>query len=158
MIKALKQKKHKRLYKQRGYTVEPMQGLIKYIFDLDTCWMHCNQNNRWLFIAMGVVVQMHQYRAWQAGCSTWAIKREVLGGKRAHRRYGPPPQVDRRRLRAPYPVEPCFARGFLLRDPDLTLCLCGCTTIEYWLEISRVLIYQSFAERSLRLSRQAARC
>jgi hypothetical protein len=79
MIKVLKQKKHKRLYKQRGYTVEPMQGLVKDIFDLETCWMHGNENNRWLFAAMGVVVQMHQYRAWQAGRSTWAIKREVLG-------------------------------------------------------------------------------
>jgi hypothetical protein len=28
---------------------------------------------------MGVVVQMHQYRAWEAGGSTWAIKQEVLG-------------------------------------------------------------------------------
>jgi len=79
MIQILNQKKNKRLYKQRGYTVEPMQGLIKDIFELETCWMRGNENNRWLFAAMGVVVQMHQYRAWQEGRSPWAIKQEVLG-------------------------------------------------------------------------------
>jgi hypothetical protein len=79
MLKVLKAKKNKRLYKQRSYTVEPMQGLIKNIFELETCWMRGNENNRWLFAAMGVVVQMHQYRAWAEGCSTWAIKPEVLG-------------------------------------------------------------------------------
>jgi hypothetical protein len=79
MIKVLTQRKHKRLYKQRSYTVEPMQGLVKGIFDLETCWMRGNANNRWLFAAMGVVVQMHQYQAWQEGRSTWAIKQEVLG-------------------------------------------------------------------------------
>jgi hypothetical protein len=79
MVKVLKQRKNKRVYKQRSYTVEPMQGLIKDIFELERCWMRGNANNRWLFAAMGVVVQMHQYRAWQAGRSTWAIKPEVLG-------------------------------------------------------------------------------
>lgn len=79
MIKVLKEKKNQRLYKQRSYTVEPMQGLVKDIFDLDRCWMRGNENNRWLFAAMGVVVQMHQYRAWEEGRSTWAIKQEVLG-------------------------------------------------------------------------------
>lgn len=79
MIKVLKEKKNKRVYKQRGYTVEPMQGLVKDIFELERCWMRGNENNRWLFAAMGVVVQMHQYRAWEAGRSTWAIKQEVLG-------------------------------------------------------------------------------
>lgn len=79
MIKVLKEKKNKRVYKQRGYTVEPMQGLVKDIFELERCWMRDNENNRWLFAAMGVVVQMHQYRAWEEGRSTWAIKQEVLG-------------------------------------------------------------------------------
>jgi hypothetical protein len=79
MIKVLTQRKNKRLYKQRSYTVEPMQGLVKDIFALETCWMRGNANNRWLFAAMGVVVQMHQYQAWQEGRSTWAIKQEVLG-------------------------------------------------------------------------------
>jgi len=79
MVQILNEKQNKRLYKQRSYTVEPMQGLIKDIFDLDTCWMRGNQNNRWLFAAMGVAVQMHQYRAWKAGRSTWVIKQEVLG-------------------------------------------------------------------------------
>jgi hypothetical protein len=79
MVKVLKQRKNKQVYKQRSYTVEPMQGLIKDIFELERCWMRGNANNRWLFAAMGVVVQMHQYRAWQAGRSPWAIKAEVLG-------------------------------------------------------------------------------
>lgn len=79
MIKVLKEKKNKRVYKQRGYTVEPMQGLVKDIFELERCWMRGNENNRWLLAAMGVVVQMHQYRAWEEDRSTWAIKQEVLG-------------------------------------------------------------------------------
>ncbi len=79
MIKVLKQKKNQLLYKQRGYTVEPMQGLMKEIFDLERCWMRGDENDRWIFAAMGVVAQMHQYRAWEEGRSTWAIKSEVLG-------------------------------------------------------------------------------
>src|SRR4051812_41925751 len=79
MIKVLQKQKNKRLYTQRSYTVEPMQGLVKDIFELERCWMRGNANNRWLFAAMGVVVQLHQYRAWQARRSTWAIKTEVLG-------------------------------------------------------------------------------
>jgi hypothetical protein len=79
MIEVLQEKKNKRLYKQRSDTVEPMQGLVKDIFELETCWMRGTENNRWLFATMGVVVQMHQYRAWEAGRSTWAIKQEVLG-------------------------------------------------------------------------------
>jgi hypothetical protein len=79
MVTILKQPKNQRVYKQRRYTVEPMQGLIKDIFELERCWMRGTENNRWIFVAMGVAVQMHQYRAWQAGRSTWAIKQEVLG-------------------------------------------------------------------------------
>jgi hypothetical protein len=69
-----RQKKNQRLYKQRSYTVEPMQGLVKEIFDLERCWMRGDENNRWIFAAMGVTVQMHQYRAWQAGRSTWEVE------------------------------------------------------------------------------------
>ena len=79
MIKVLQQPKNTLLYKQRRYTVEPIQGLVKDIFELERCWMRGNENNRWLFAAMGMVVQMHQYRAWTEGRSTWAIKQEVLG-------------------------------------------------------------------------------
>ena len=39
MVKVLKQKRHQHLYQQRRYRVEPMQGLITDIFDLETCWM-----------------------------------------------------------------------------------------------------------------------
>jgi hypothetical protein len=73
------QSQNQRLYKQQSYTVESLQGLSKDIFELDRCWMRGRENNRWLFAAMGVVIRMHQYRAWQAGPSTWAIKPEVLG-------------------------------------------------------------------------------
>src|SRR6266508_6459418 len=79
MIKVLQQQKNKRLYKQRRYAVEPMQGLVKAIFELERCWMRGHENNRGLFAAMGIVVQMHQYRAWPEGRATWAIKQEVLG-------------------------------------------------------------------------------
>jgi hypothetical protein len=79
MVKVLKQSQKQRLDKQRSYTVEPMQGLIKDIFELERCWMRGKGNNRWVFAAMGVVVQMHQYQAWHEGRSTWAIKPEVLG-------------------------------------------------------------------------------
>jgi hypothetical protein len=79
MVKVLKQGKNKRLYQQRSYTVEPRHGLIKDLFELQTCWMRGRENNRWLFAAMGVVVPMHQYQACQEGRSTWAIKPEVLG-------------------------------------------------------------------------------
>jgi hypothetical protein len=79
MVKVLNQRKNKKLYKQRSYTVEPRQGLLKDIFELERCWMRGNANNRWLFAAMGVAVQMHQDRAWQEGRSLWAIKAEVLG-------------------------------------------------------------------------------
>jgi uncharacterized protein with PIN domain len=56
MVKVLKQSQKQRLDKQRSYTVEPMQGLIKDIFELERCWMRGKGNNRWVFAAMGVVV------------------------------------------------------------------------------------------------------
>jgi hypothetical protein len=79
MVKVLKPRKNQQVDKQRSYTVEPRQGLVKEIFELERCWLRGNENNRWLFAAMGVAVQMHHHRAWQAGRSTWAIKQEVLG-------------------------------------------------------------------------------
>jgi hypothetical protein len=101
MIQVLSPRKTKRLSKQRSYAVEPMQGLVKDLFDLETYWMRGNANNRWLFAAMGVVVQRHQYQAWQEGRSTWAIKQAasvargwsygfVTGRHRAGLRGGPP--------------------------------------------------------------------
>ena len=79
MIAVMKQRKHKKLLKERKYTVEPMQGLVKNIFDLDRCWMRGNKNNRWLFAAMGLAIQMHQLHAYRNKRSTWSIKSEVLG-------------------------------------------------------------------------------
>ena len=65
------QPRHKQIYKERGYRVEPMQGLVKEIFDLNRCWMKGNNSNRWLFAAMGLTVQMHQLIAYRNKKSTW---------------------------------------------------------------------------------------
>ncbi len=40
-----------------------MHTLVKVIFVLDRCWMRGDDNNRWLFAAMGLTVQMHQLQA-----------------------------------------------------------------------------------------------
>ena len=79
MIKQLTAKKFKKIYQERSTTVEPMQGLIDNIFDLETCWMRGNDNNRWLFAAMGIAVQISQLYAYKHNQSTWNIKSLVLG-------------------------------------------------------------------------------
>ena len=79
MIKFMEKKKHKKIYRERGYKVEPMQGIVKDIFDLDRCWMRGDENNRWLFAAMGLTIQIHQLDAFKKGKSTWNIKEQVLG-------------------------------------------------------------------------------
>ena len=79
MIKQLSVKKLKKIYQKRSVTVEPMQGLVKDIFDLDICWMRGDGNNRWLFAAMGVAVQIAQWEAHKQNQSTWEIKSSVLG-------------------------------------------------------------------------------
>jgi hypothetical protein len=56
-----------------------MQGIVKDIFDLDRCWMRGDENNRWLFAAMGLAIQMHQLQAFKLRKSTWNIKEQVLG-------------------------------------------------------------------------------
>ena len=58
--------------------IEPMQSLVKDIFDLDHCLMRGNNNNRWLFEAMGLTFQVHQLEAYKKGRSTWNIKEHVL--------------------------------------------------------------------------------
>jgi hypothetical protein len=70
---------NRRAYKQRSTTVEPMQGLMADIFDLDRCWMRGDASNRWLFAAMGTAVQIAQLRAFERKRSTWNVKSEVLG-------------------------------------------------------------------------------
>ncbi len=79
MIQFMEKKEHKKIYRQRAYKVEPMQGIVKDIFDLNRCWMRGEQNNRWLFAAMGLTIQMHQLNAYKKGRSTWNIKEQVLG-------------------------------------------------------------------------------
>ena len=65
-------------YQKRSTTVEPMQGLVKDIFELDQCWMRGDKSNQWLFAAMGLTVQMYQFTAFKEKRSTWKIKDEVL--------------------------------------------------------------------------------
>lgn len=79
MIAAMSSKRCRKIYKERSQTVEPMQGLVKEIFDLDRCWMRGDDNNRWLFAAMGLSVQIHQLYVYKERQSTWKIKSEVLG-------------------------------------------------------------------------------
>jgi hypothetical protein len=79
MIAFMSKPKHKKIYRERAYKVEPMQGLVKDIFELDRCWMRGDDNNRWLFAAMGLTIQMHQLEAFKQGRSTWNIKELVLG-------------------------------------------------------------------------------
>jgi hypothetical protein len=56
-----------------------MQGMVKDIFDLNRCWMRGDENNRWLFAAMGLTIKMHQLEAFKPGKSNWNIKERVLG-------------------------------------------------------------------------------
>jgi hypothetical protein len=79
MIQFMQKPKHQKIYRERSYRVEPMQGIVKDIFDLNRCWMRGEQNNRWLFAAMGLTIQMHQLNAFKKGRSTWNIKEQVLG-------------------------------------------------------------------------------
>lgn len=79
MHQSMQTPKLKQIYKERSYRVEPMQGLVKDIFELDYCWMRGNDSNRWLFAAMGLTIQMHQLNAFKEKRSTWKIKTEVLG-------------------------------------------------------------------------------
>lgn len=60
MIREMGTLANRKIYRARGTTVEPMQGLMKEIFDLERRWMHGDENNRWLFAAMGVAVQITQ--------------------------------------------------------------------------------------------------
>ena len=79
MIKEMLTKRNIKDFKQRSTTVEPMQGLIDNIFDLERCWMRGDDSNRWLFGAMGIAMQMAQFTAYKEKRSTWNIKSEVLG-------------------------------------------------------------------------------
>ena len=65
MHRLMRTPKLKQIYKERSYRVEPMQGLVKDIFDLDRCSMRGNNSNRWLFATIGVTVQLHQLTAFK---------------------------------------------------------------------------------------------
>jgi hypothetical protein len=63
MIQFMQNPKHQKTYRERSCRVKPMQGIVKNIFDLEPCWMRGKQNNRWLFAAMGLAIQMHRLDA-----------------------------------------------------------------------------------------------
>jgi len=48
--------------------------MVKDIFELNHCWMNGCENNRWLFAAMGLTIQLHQPEAFKLDKSTWNIK------------------------------------------------------------------------------------
>ena len=79
MQRQMQTRANRRIYRERSVTVEPMQGLVKDIFELERCWMRGDANNRWLFAAMGVAVQIAQGQAVRMGRSTWQVKQQVLG-------------------------------------------------------------------------------
>lgn len=74
----MNKQKHQKIYRERSFRVEPMQGIVKDFFGLDHCWMRGEQNNLWLFAAMGLTIQMHQLDAFKNGRSAWIIKEQVL--------------------------------------------------------------------------------
>lgn len=79
MIHEMLTHQNRKDFKKRSTTVEPMQGLVDNIFELERCWMRGDDSNRWLFAAMGIAVQMAQFKAYKKQQSTWDIKSEVLG-------------------------------------------------------------------------------
>lgn len=79
MFRIMNLPKYRKYFKERCKTVEPMQGIVKEVFDLDRCWMRGDENNRWIFAAMGLVVQMYQLQAYRINKSTWKIKSLVIG-------------------------------------------------------------------------------
>ncbi len=60
MIREMWTRANRKIFRQRSTMIEPMQRLVKQLFDLEQCWMRGNENNRWLFATMGVTVQMAQ--------------------------------------------------------------------------------------------------
>lgn len=79
MIAEQMKTENREIYRHRGTTVEPMQGVIKDIFGLEECWMRGNRSNRWITAAMGIAMQMAQHQADEKGKSTWKVKEAVCG-------------------------------------------------------------------------------
>ena len=79
MIKDMLTRRNRKDYRHRSTTVEPMQGLMDQMFELERCWMRGNSSNRWVFAAMGLAVQMAQLQAYKNKQSTWGINQLVLG-------------------------------------------------------------------------------
>ena len=77
MLHILNRPSNRKLRRQRGQTVEPMQGVVKDIVARERCGMRGQRHNRWLFAALGVAVQWHQAKALTAHRSTWKIKHEI---------------------------------------------------------------------------------
>jgi hypothetical protein len=56
---------HKRIGNERSIKVQPLQDLVKGIFELDRCWMRGETSNQWLFASRGLTIQMHQLTAFK---------------------------------------------------------------------------------------------
>lgn len=78
MKRILSKKRLRKWFKKRSTTVEPMQSMVKDIFDIERCWMKGDANNRWLFASMGIAIQIAQWDAIKEGNSTWKVKEAVL--------------------------------------------------------------------------------
>jgi hypothetical protein len=65
MIRFMQKPEHQKIYRERAFKVEPMQGIVKDIFELDRFWLRGDQNNRCIFAAMGLTIQMHQFDAYK---------------------------------------------------------------------------------------------
>jgi hypothetical protein len=79
MIKHMVTKKNQQDDKERLTTVEPIQGRVAKTFELEQYWMRGVAHNRWLVAAMGIAVQMAQWRACTHKRSTWNLTSEVVG-------------------------------------------------------------------------------
>jgi hypothetical protein len=67
MIRFMSKPKHKKIYRERSYKVEPMQGLVKEIFELDRCWMSGDESSRASFDCSEKVSGDHRFEAFPPG-------------------------------------------------------------------------------------------
>jgi hypothetical protein len=79
MVKHMLTKKNQPDDKERLTPGEPMQGRVAKTFALEPRWMRGDAHNRWLMAAMGIAVQIAQWRAWPHTRSTWNVTSDVVG-------------------------------------------------------------------------------
>ena len=77
MWRELQTGRQRRWFQPRRCTVEPMQSLVKDIFEVERVWMRGNDNHRWACAALGVAVPVAPRLADQRSASTWRLKHLV---------------------------------------------------------------------------------